>query len=427
VDRRKYQLPPGTLLPPGGYLVIYENQFNNGTTNAFTLNSAHGDQIWLSAASSGLETGDRATVQFGAAANGVSFGRVLTTTGADFVPLIQRTFGMDNPSSLEQFRSGQGLPNALPVVGPLIISELHYDPDTGAEFIELHNNSANAISLFDPSYPTNRWKLGGGIDYTFPPNQNLAIGGYLLIVDFDPADAAALAAFRTQYGIDPAVAVYGPFSGKLANEGESVELYRPDKPQQPPSPDAGFVPYIIADRVNYAGAAPWPAGAANGGGHSLQRLAATLYGNEPLNWGEAPPTPGQAGTLAAPDTDSDGIPDWAEFQLGLDPNNPADAGLDPDGDGAANLQEYLAGTDPHDANSCLRFEQIAVSAQVVLSFQAVANRTYSVLYKNSLSDADWTRLVDVPASPQSELRHITDSPGGIPARYYRLVTPAQAP
>ena len=292
VDRRKYQLPPGTLLPPGGYLVIYENQFNNGTTNAFTLNSAHGDQIWLSAASSGLETGDRATVQFGAASNGVSFGRVLTTTGVDFVPLIQRTFGVDNPSSLEQFRSGQGLPNALPVVGPLIISELLYDPDTGAEFVELHNNSATAVSLFDPSYPTNRWKLGGGIDYTFPPNQSLAIGGYLLIVDFDPANAAALAAFRTQYGIDPAVAVYGPFSGKLANEGESVELYRPDKPQQPPSPDAGFVPYIIADRVNYAGAAPWPAGAANGGGHSLQRLAVTLYGNEPLNWGEAPPTSG---------------------------------------------------------------------------------------------------------------------------------------
>ncbi len=66
VDRRKYQIPAGTTLAPGGYKVIYEYQFNNGTTNAFTLNSAHGDEIWLSAASANVETGDRAGVAFGA-------------------------------------------------------------------------------------------------------------------------------------------------------------------------------------------------------------------------------------------------------------------------------------------------------------------------------------------------------------------------
>jgi hypothetical protein len=151
------------------------------------------------------------------------------------------------------------------------------------------------------------------------------------------------------------------------------------------------------------------------------------YGNEPLNWGAAVPTPGQASTLAAPDTDGDGIPDWAEFGLGLDLNNPVDAGLDPDGDGASSLQEYLAGTDPRNANSCLRFERIAAGSQVILSFQAVANRTYSVLFKNLLTDPAWTKLVDVPASPETELRHITNSAGGIPGRYYRLVTPALLP
>jgi hypothetical protein len=427
VDRRKYQVPLGTRVQPKGYVVIYENQFNNGTTNAFTLNSAHGDEIWLTAAAGGVETGERATVGFGASSNGVSFGRVATSAGADFAPLLSRTFGVDAPSSVEEFRGGQGLPNAVPRVGPILLSEVLYDPASGPEFIELHNNTASAVALFDPAYPANRWQLGGGIDFTFPPNQSLAAGGSLLVVDFDPADAVALAAFRTQYGIDPAVPVLGPFSGNLANEGESVELYRPDRPQQPPSPDAGFVPYLLVDRVNYTDAAPWPGGEANGGGHSLQRIAGNLYGNEPLHWVEASPTPGESEEVPAPDTDGDGIPDLAEFQMGLDLNNPADAGLDPDGDGAANLQEYLAGTDPHDANSCLRFEQISVSSQVVLSFHAVANRTYSVLYKNSLSDADWTRLVDVPALPQSELRHITNSPAGFPARYYRLVTPAQLP
>ena len=274
------KLPAGTIIPPGGYAVIYENQFNNGTANAFTLNSAHGDQVWLSAAVAGVETGDRATVQFGAAVNGVSFGRVETSTSVDFVPLMKRTFGVDEPSTIEAFRTGQGLVNAAPAIGPVIINEIMYHPNGVEEFIELYNNSGCAVPLFDAAFPTNRWKLGGGVEFTFPANQYLPEGGHLLVVDFDPANSAALASFRTRYGIDEGVPIYGPFSGSLANEGDSVELDRPDKPQQDPSPDAGFVPYVLADRVNYSDAAPWPAAAANGGGFSLQRLAVTLYGNE---------------------------------------------------------------------------------------------------------------------------------------------------
>jgi hypothetical protein len=68
------------------------------------------------------------------------------------------------------------------------------------------------------------------------------------------------------------------------------------------------VPYVIADRVNYADASPWPGGAVDGGGLSLQRLAGTLYGNEPLNWVAATPTPGTGNGTTSPDTDNDGIP-----------------------------------------------------------------------------------------------------------------------
>ena len=86
--------------------------------------------------------------------------------------------------------------------------------------------------------------------------------------------------------------------------------------------------------------------------------------------------------------------------MGLDMNDPSDAALDPDADGATNLQEYLAGTNPHDAASCLRFEQITVGDQVTLSFRAMAFKTYSVLYKNSLGDPEWSKLLDVPALSQ---------------------------
>lgn len=109
---------------------------------------------------------------------------------------------------------------------------------------------------------------------------------------FDPVtDAAALAAFRARYGTNSAP-VLGPFAGRLDNAGEMVELWRPDTPQSPPRPDAGFVPYVLVDRVAYTDAAPWPE-AADGGGASLQRTGPDAYGNEPLHWEAAAPNAGR--------------------------------------------------------------------------------------------------------------------------------------
>lgn len=52
-------------------------------------------------------------------------------------------------------------------------------------------------------------------------------------------------------------------------------------------------------------------------------------------------------TVEIADSDDDGIPDFVEVALGLDPANPADALGDLDGDGISNLQEYLDGSDPN--------------------------------------------------------------------------------
>jgi hypothetical protein len=281
------------------------------------------------------------------------------------------------------------------------------------------------VSLYHPAFPTNRWKLGGGVDFAFPAGASVAAGGYLLVVEFDPVnDPAALADFRARYGVSASVPVHGPFSGNLDNDADQVELYQPDTPQSTP-PDAGFVPYVRVDRVNYTDDAPWPAGDVDGGGLSLQRAASNLYGNEPLNWIAAPPTPGAANNLLLTDSDEDGIPDAAELAMGLNPANPLDGALDNDLDGMSNVEEYLAGTNHGDGNSRLWLRGATLGRDIVLTFDAISNKTYSLLYRNELAGPAWSKLADVPAQPANQSVALTNSQSGNSTRFYRIVTPAQ--
>ena len=104
------------------------------------------------------------------------------------------------------------------------------------------------------------------------------------------------------------------------------------------------------------------------------------------------------------DSDHDGLPDDWENAHGLNPNDPADAGLDLDLDGQTNWQEYIAGTDPQDPQSFLKIQQIGRSnggGAAVIQFNALSNRTYSVQSKASVPGAAWSKLADWVASPES--------------------------
>jgi hypothetical protein len=411
---KKFQIPAGTIIAPQGYKVFYQYQFDSDTNspNSFTFNSAHGDQVFLSASdATGNLTGFRAHEKFGAAAHGFSFGQVPTSTGLKFVPLSRTTFGADSAVSLEEFRTGTGLPNAPAKIGPVVINEIMYRPfSAGAtnatenpdeEFIELQNITATPVPLFDTAAPTNTWRLNNAISYSFPANQTIAAGEFILLVDFDPADEPQLTQnFRSKYGVSSNVRVYGPYHGRLDNSGETIELQRPDTAQEPPHPDAGFVPYIQVDNVTYLAASPWPALAA---GASLQKLANGLFGDDPSNWFGAAPTAGRQNQPSSgqTDTDHDGIPDAWEIAYGLNPNNATDGALDPDNDGLTNLQEYLAGTDPTSATSTLALRAEKVSDGLHLNFNAVAGNRYEVEFKNNLDDTAWQILQDVPAQAQS--------------------------
>jgi autotransporter-associated beta strand protein len=240
----------------------------------FRLDSAHGDDVWLmstDAASNLNRFIDH--FQFLGAAHGESFGRWPNGTG-NLYPLQNQTLGQANDSG------GNG-----PRVGPILISEVSYDPGPGAdddlEYIEVFNPTSTAIASLA------HWRLTGGITYNFPAAQGLAPGQALLVVSFDPTDSAnadKLAALRNHYSIAASVAIVGGYSGHLNDAGDTIQLQRPDAP---PAGEPDFYPSLLEDEVIYS--AMWGASET---GETLRRLGVGLWGDSPASWAASTPSPG---------------------------------------------------------------------------------------------------------------------------------------
>jgi hypothetical protein len=79
------------------------------------------------------------------------------------------------------------------------------------------------------------------------------------------------------------------------------------------------------------------------------------------------------------DEDNDGLPDAWEQQYFGNPTN-AIASDDSDGDGFSNLAEYIASTDPRNADSNLRITQVQAgpALSVTLTWPSTENRIYTV-------------------------------------------------
>lgn len=194
-----------------------------------------------------------------------------------------------------------GAPNALPRVGPVVISEIMFvPPPNQAQFLELANLTASPVSLFDPARPTNVWVLDGVGSFAFPPHTVLAPCSTLVVCSTDPAT------FRAQYGVSPLVPVFGPWSGRLDDDGETLQLLQPGTPE----PD-GTVPYYRVDQVTYRTRAPWPA---LFNGASLERFPLEAYGNDPAHWRQGPlaGSPGLATTNRHPSIVLSGHPTVAQ-------------------------------------------------------------------------------------------------------------------
>ncbi|MHC4864699.1 MAG: lamin tail domain-containing protein [Planctomycetota bacterium] len=292
----KYRIAGGTTIAAYDYTVFTEDadfgfaSSDPGCIIPFAL-SENGESICLSSAQGGILTGYRQIERFGASETGVSFGRYQRSTGTwDFVSMDHNT---------------PWLLNADHKAGPVVISEMMYNPLSGnqnEEYIELYNITGSSVTLYSDTQSL-PWKFTDGIDFTFPdnpadPDATIAAHGYLLLAKNPDVFRSW---YYSRYGAMPPYAVLGPYSGKLRNGGEPVLLSMPGDVD-----GLGNRYYIDVDQVDYSDGLHhedfdrldppidpwWRTIAADGGGMSLSRIDPNSYGNDPINWEAAVPSPG---------------------------------------------------------------------------------------------------------------------------------------
>ena len=296
-DLFKFRIPVGTMLAAGEYLVFNESDFNptpaSPAAGDFALNGSEGEEVYLTRPDEDGNPEFVDAVGFGGSFDGQTIGRVPDGAGR-LTPLAANTLGESNSD---------------PSFGPLLISEVHYHPadPTAAElaiepalttsdfeFVEIHNPSSATVDLTD-------WRLRGEADFDFAMGAMLEADETLIVISFDPADSlnqGRLNAFVNRFGLTTATVasgLVGGYTGRLNNSFGRVELQQPDAA---PSDDPTFIPHVTADEVLYDDLAPWPV-AADGDGSSLNRTAATAYGNAASSWEAATPSPGEVVVAAA--------------------------------------------------------------------------------------------------------------------------------
>ncbi|MBN1443524.1 MAG: lamin tail domain-containing protein, partial [Planctomycetes bacterium] len=341
IDLMKFRIPDGTEIAPGGFATFYEHQLRSDPDASRRIAlDPRGGAIYLTATDRhDIPTGYIASAEYTAADPGISSGSHFTSAGVVFTTLDRPTFGVEDPESVEEFRSGGGAPNAMPREAPVVFNEIMYHPreGEGEEFIELFNNSDEAIVLFDSSLARS-WRLSGILDiyesdsFAFGPWAEIPARGFLLVVPIAPDE------FRALHSVPAEVPILGPCGGALDNAGERVKLLRPVGG----SADDEFE---VVDQVRYNDRPPWPT-EPDGEGPSLEKVHPAEFSDDPASWASARAaggTPGRPNSVAPPDGNQ---PPIARIQI-VPPSGTAplavllDAAASSDPDGSIVSQEWF--------------------------------------------------------------------------------------
>ncbi len=272
---KKWPLPADEI-PPYKFISYDKNSgLESPLTSLFEL-SYEGDDLYLSYLP-GVHGEDRVVdaVTFQAQEEGFTLGRV-----------------GEKGRWWDRMRPTQNATNEEAITH-VVINELMYWPldetelNPGSEYIELFNPHYDEVELWNNQ---DRWRIDGGVRYTFPANATIPAQGYALIVGFNPNDTAQRNAFMQKYELDEDVQIYGPYEGKLSNTGERIALEKPlDRIDLQPNA------WGLVDEVIYFHDEPWEK-VKREELHSLTRLDADKPGNDSSNWVSVKASPGKMDT-----------------------------------------------------------------------------------------------------------------------------------
>ena len=241
----KFVIPSGTVIGPAGFVSFTQTQFG------FTLNGAGETLYFIKPDGSRILD----AVQFGAQANGVSYGR--WPDGAnDFYAFTTNTPGTNNSAIL---------------IGDIVINELMYDPISGNDddqYIELYNKGTNTINLAG-------WQFTTGVTFTFP-SVTLAANGYLVV-------ARNLTNLFAKYPNLNNGNTVGNYSGKLSHNGEQLTLCMPQTLY------ANTSILVAEDQVTYGTGGRWGEWS-SGGGSSLELIDPNSNHRLAANWADSDDT-----------------------------------------------------------------------------------------------------------------------------------------
>lgn len=154
----------------------------------------------------------------------------------------------------------------------VVFNEVMYHPsqtnEAAFEWIELRNQMAVDMDI-------SGWTISNGVDYRFPENTMIAGGGYLVVAS-SPVD------FTATTGVTNVV---GPFTGRLSNSGETLELRNNNQ--------------RLMDKLDYGMDGAWPC-APDGAGPSLAKIDEDGPASDPANWRASRQMGGSPGTLNTP-------------------------------------------------------------------------------------------------------------------------------
>jgi hypothetical protein len=108
--------------------------------------------------------------------------------------------------------------------------------------------------------------------------------------------------------------------------------------------------------------------------------------------------------------------------------NPSISGddADPDGDSLSNSAEFIAGTNPRDAQSYLGLGAVRTETGLDLRFEAMPGRAYDVFTRETVDSGAWDLLRSMqPSQTQQSIQINVDPTLTEPGRFFKIGIPAQ--